>query len=284
MISLGMKLSESADRCKMLPVELKIRFDGLAPGLKNHRISLIAFHGTFTKLLAALQHTADRVGGKNTSIQRIKIGGEGKKFDLQLKAISDGCVNLTFDVVPVTLEDLNTDEFHASAKKTIEKFIEDVQAVWYGSNPASENRGVRQFLNSLPSGVESQDYTAQIGGEVIRSLSLKKTEQKQNLEQSMLPRLVEFVGKIVSVRFDKPKIVIRDAIDKEHNCQATRELIDLAVDLRHERVAGKMLIRPDLKRLLILRDASQPESIPNQTDRDRHLFEKWGGTLRKLAE
>jgi len=36
--------------------------------------------------------------------------------------------------------------------------------------------------------------------------------------------------------------------------------------------------------LLILRDASQPESLPNQTERDRHLFEKWDGTLRKLAE
>ena len=108
--------------------------------------------------------------------------------------------------------------------------------------------------------------------------------QEESLDPSMLPRLVEFVGTIVSVRFDKPKIVIRDASDEEHICKATRELVDRAVDLRQELVAVKMLIRPDMKRLLILRDASQPESIPNPTERDRHLFEKWDGTLRKLAE
>lgn len=108
--------------------------------------------------------------------------------------------------------------------------------------------------------------------------------QEESLDPSILPRLVEFVGQIASVCFDKPKIIIRDVNGEEHICQATRELIDRAIDLRHERVAGKMLIRPDMKRLLILRDASQPESIPNQTERDRHLFEKWDGTLRKLAE
>ena len=108
--------------------------------------------------------------------------------------------------------------------------------------------------------------------------------QEENLDRSMLPMLVDFVGNIASVCFDKPKIVIRDANDEEHICKATQELVDLAVDLRRGLVAGKMLIRPDLKRLLILRDASQPESIPNQTERDRHLFEKWDGTFRKLAE
>ena len=113
---------------------------------------------------------------------------------------------------------------------------------------------------------------------------LKTPEETQASDRSVLPALVDFVGKIVSVRFDKPKIIICDASEEEHICKATRELIDLALDLRHELVAGKMLIRPDMKRLLILRDASQPESLPNQTERDRHLFEKWDGTLRKLAE
>lgn len=267
-------------------IEFRIRFDGNASGLAEHRLSIAEFGPAMVKLLAAVRLAAqEAAGGKANANQRYKASKIGKQFDLQLATITDGCVNLSFLIVPFAIGsgiDAVSDDFNRVAEKTAELVVRDLDAEWNSTSPTG-NLAVRRFFESLPAGVQQQEYGAYSGGRLIRKTELVARESN-DMARVEVPRLADIQGRIFGVRFDPPRIDIRDAAGAIHRCRSTSNLIQTALDLRENPVAAKVLVRRDGVRLLILRGAGARVFVPTANERRKHLYTKWDGTLRKLAE
>jgi hypothetical protein len=266
------------------PVEFTVRFDGEAPGLQRHRLSLAAFHVALGKLLSALRHKLQAIASGDPNREHGRLGSLGKNFDLQLKQISDGCVTLTFDWGPSDEASDENDTGTALAERTVQGFLQDVEEEW--SSPEKKSPHVYGFLRSLPEGVKTQEYEAKVGDRVIGKLKLDGTEGKQAQARRQLPRTRDFHGRVEAIRFhsENGRVRIRTSTGELLICRATAEIIDAAVELRHHVVVGKILIRQDLVRLLTIRsEGTNPSKLTEQEKRD-YLFRNWDGTLRRLAE
>ena len=269
------------------PVEINIRFDGRTPGLTSHRLSIAAFHAALHKLLIALRQTADSVAQGRI---RQRSGKLGKKFDLQIATISDGCVNLKLQWGPTDTSELDesSSEFEL-ARKSAKAFVDSLDNEW--NSTESDNNAVRKFLRALPEGVEIQEYEAKAGTEVLSKTVLRTRGAIEPTSdwRATVPRLREFRGRIDLIRFGqrggKGRVRVRELPSNDlHNCGASEELIDLAAKLHKETVIVKVLMHQDFQELLIIRSYNEPESIPTAEERQKHLFERWKNTLDKLAE
>lgn len=273
------------------PVEFCVRFDGAAPGLESHRLSLAAFQTPLSKLLQALRQMADSVkdGSEGTDRKnRSRTGKFGKLLDLQLATITDGCVNLNFSLVTTKTDEFTDQQRESLATMTVQRFIDELKTEWDGAAPRVN--GIRRYLDSLPDNVTTHEYEGRMGGNVINSAKLStkiatNVDSNEDFRQTA-PRLRQVTARITSIRFDSKDgcVKLRTVFGEKFVCQASPELLDLAARLHKFSVVAQILVRHDVARLLSLRDEQSTHEPLTEEARREYLYQNWSNTLKRLAE
>jgi hypothetical protein len=261
--------------------QINIRFDGDAPGLQTHRLSLSAFGDPLQHLLKALRRAVDqecRDSERGEGVRR--FGRAGQQVDLQLASIADGCVQLQFDCMFPDNELLYSEDL---AERAVTRVLTAIENEARGH--ASASPSVRRFLRSLPGGIAEQNYDGIVNGRHVKTVRLGRLTQL-NGGAAALPRLVELSGRVMGVSFvpGKENVRIRAGDGETHTCLATTELVDKAILVRHEPVIAKTLVRHDLKRLLSIRSGAEGVEELTQDERLSRSFAQWNELLRRLSQ
>jgi len=267
-------------------VEFDLRFDGNAPGLSDHALSLSEFLEPLVLLMKAFKRAADSLSpehGASRPEGLRRYGKLGKGLDLKLVKIEDGCVRLKFACEYIGVEpqgDLNVAEY------ATERIVEQLAA--FGKPDAIDvpvSNSIKRFINSIPPTVIVQEYEGRVNGRVLGKASIGKLE-RETVRTKVLPRIELITGTISSVTFDASKEQVKIKTEERDSirCLANAALVDVAVSLRNEKIAAQILSRKDSNLLLRLTKVSEPFKVIGPNDRSAHLFHRWGTLLSRLAE
>lgn len=266
-----------------MAVELKVRWDGSAPGLAEHRLSLLSFGPVLTELHRALRTAATRIEkGKdpNHPSPQKKYSARALHLDVQIKAIEDGCVNVGMDVVVAPAPDMVEDTDDALAASAVMTVLDSLR---------SRTHLTVAYLRALGPGVTAHSYVARRadGTILVDEFSMGLVELD---EPSVPPALVEFRGEVAGVTFTEGReaVAIRD-LDGDHgkvNATATVAQVDTAIRMRRERVPviARVFQIEHGYRLLSLRDARNQSHERTPQERKDYIMNKWNGVLHHLAQ
>lgn len=140
---------------------LKIKLNGDTPGLKDHRLSIDAFQGSFDALLKAARRIASGIITQAIDKTDYGTGGgkyaeEASRLDLQLASVGEGSdtqVELVLDVKPPYQKGLL--EEHDLIFRVGEEILEAVREESQGK---LRNAKIKAYLESLDAGLTSQTY------------------------------------------------------------------------------------------------------------------------------
>ncbi len=268
-----------------MSVELSITFDGTEPGLREHRLSLAAFAEPLRCLLLALQRTGSAI--VSSALDDPSYGGRGGKLardasllDLELVTIGEGSAAPSFLAVARTdPRNPQSSLYSDLPARTLERLVHDIEAEAKG---VLQNASVRRYLASLPAGVESQKYAARRDGVVFAEAEFGRATLPDLPAE--LPKLVRLRGSVVAVGFEPGTPFVSLKQDKRTlRCSATKELVDLAVSLRHGDVEATILDSSE-PRLLGLRGAESPLERRSLDAALTLMDARWGQTLARLAQ
>ncbi|MEK6322501.1 MAG: hypothetical protein AABN33_12550 [Acidobacteriota bacterium] len=265
-----------------MPTQLKIVWEGSAPGLAEHRLSLGAFGVPLTLLLAAVRRIAS-----NTVSMAVdeKVTGRfadpARQLDVQIDKLVEGSSGFegvcTFDPTPGTNALLF---FRDLVEQTTITLLDALEAESKGQ---LRHSFVRKYLRSLPPGVARQTYTLHDNGREIHRPVVIEDMMLQDLPDD-LPYLKELTGNIIGVGFEPGRTEVRIKSEAEQiSLAATAGQVENALDLRHSEVQALAVIgrQPRLLRL------QPPNSLAiNVTPEyiEQHIFKRWDALLRRLAE
>jgi hypothetical protein len=268
-----------------MPVELRIRWDGDAPGLGEHRLSLAAFGQPLERLLVALRRIASNRIVQAEDPDRGATGGRlhraAERLDVEIAAIEDGCVTLR--TVCVSNVGPNLPLFDTIAEEAVDELLSSIDAEKSGK---PRNGMVRKYLKSLPSGVRSQEYTLSVNGAQRRSVTVGELQLVDAVDE--MPGFVRIKGRIVGVGFEpgRPEVRFLAAVGEEQRtivCTATEQQVERALALRHEDVTALAVTSTARPRLLWLRRPAEVRA-PDAPVHHARVFDAWDGLLRRLAQ
>jgi len=264
-----------------MAIQLDIEWDGSAPGLQDHRLSLSAFGDALTCLLAALRRIATNIVGDAVEGEAAEVGrfaNAARLLDIQIENIKHGSSGFAGLVSIHTPQGENMQLFddlpHAAGMQLLE-------AVEMESRGTLKNAGVRRYLRALPAGVYRQTYVLHQNGNEFKRVELGDMALSDLL--SDLPYVAEVWGRIVGVGFEPGKNEVRIKSDdgRQVTLSASALHVDNALELRSSPVKALAVMQEGGSRLLRLRGADIPWSVPT---REEAIFGKWDGLLRRLAQ
>lgn len=261
---------------------LNIRWDGTTPGLSEHALSLDTWLKPLGLLLAAVRRTAssmvtDALADTERGARGGRLAKSAAGIDLRLTSLSDGCVNLGFDCALQELpgqQDMFADELPGRALNSV---LDAIQAEAEGE---LRSAAVRKFLESLPSGLNIQEY------ELVSDKHKRKvivTEAKLPSLEPQLPTLAVLVGQVIGVGFEPGRwsVTIRTN-DGAQTLAATEQQVEAALTHRVGEVrVTAVLGKPN--RLIALRSVDQARPTRTARWRDTHFVESWQRTLEILS-
>jgi hypothetical protein len=274
--------------------QLRVVWEGEAPGLQEGRLSLALFGSALQALLKAVRNIA--------AAQVAMAVGEPVDFsratkrtyvDLHLSAFRSGSSDLTFEAVALPMR-TGAPLVDALPERVISELLESIRDE---SRGLRRNRWVNDYLRALPEGVSRQRYVALRDGQEARHIDVEQmvlaelpavAEMPAVADSSSpLPYLRRMVGHVVGVNFE-PLHEIRIAPESgqpELAIPATKEQVAQAVDLSLRRSAVQVMIAADDKqtRLLWIREAQAPVHRLTEEEREEHIFRKWEELLRRLS-
>lgn len=268
-------------------LQLRIVFDGIVPGLVDHRLSVSAFGDSLMFLLRAYRRIASgllrdmldtpeygRAGGKYTE--------EAKTIDLEIFEIKGNSpLQVGFECtmrVPVGGQFvLPTEDFLGRVGK---KFLEGIRAE---SQQELLNASVRKYLSSLPQGINRQSYTLERQGIEIDSVTITGMDLARMPDQ--LPYLEKIEGDVIGVGFSPGPIEVRikQKGDSLITLVATEKQVTDALTLRRAPVKVLAVIG-EIKRLLWIRPIDEPEIRPTYEETVQYIDGRWGRLLQRLAQ
>jgi hypothetical protein len=262
--------------------EIKITWDGTAPGLSEHRLSVGAFGLPLTLLLAALRRIANQMVTNAVSGDRVQTGrlaNAAKNLDIEIVSIKQNSsgVNavITFREPPPQSE-LFVDLAERSA-------IQLLDALDKESKGQPADGSVRQYLRSLPDGTSKQIYELIEGGK-----PKKKTEIGDVKLTSLppeLPVLRSLVGNVIGVGFEPGKNEVRiKSNDALFSVTAKAEDVEKALVMRREQVRVLAVQEGKPSRLISLRRATDPHFKFDPEKAKNHIFSRWANVLKELAK
>jgi len=265
-----------------MPTQLEIKWEGNAPGLAEHRLSLGAFGQPLNLLLAAVRRIASNTVSMATDEKTTgRFADAARQLDIQIEKLVEGSSGIagvcTFDPPPGAQPFLFMGDLVEQATITLLSAIEDE------SKGHLRNVGVRKYLHSLPAGVRRQTYTLHDNGRVLHEPVVIEDMDLQDVPED-LPYLRELNGNIVGVGFDpgKNEVRIKDESDQLH-LAATATQVETALELRHAEVRALAVITKQ-GRLLRLQKADAPAFSATSDFLEKHIFQRWDILLRRLAE
>lgn len=265
-----------------MPTQLKIVWEGTAPGLAERRLSLGAFGTPLTLLVAAVRRIASNTVSMATDEKTTgRFADLARQIDIQLtelvqtsSGVSGYC---TFDPIPG--EDALL-FFRELVEETTVTLLDALEAESKGH---LRNSSVRRYLHALPVGVSRQTYTLHDNGREIHKPVVIEGMELQELPED-LPYLQELTGNVIGVGFEPGRTEVRIKGEADQvTLPANSMQVEAALELRHAEVRT-LSIAGKHARLLRVQAADAPPVIATPEFIEEYIFKRWDEALRRLAE
>lgn len=264
---------------------LRIRFDGSAPGLSSHRLSIAAFGVALGKLVDAYRRIAS--GVVNDALGTITYGARGgqyaklaKQLDLEIERIGGGCVELAIVGTQEPIPGATYDLFDGLATRSGKILLDAIEAESKGE---WRNQMVRNYLEALPQGLTEQRYALSRGKTELASVVITK------MDVAHLPKASPFLdaieGRIVGVGFAPGPSEIRVKSDAGvATFASTPEQVARALLLRETTIKALVVKGVPTHRLVWIRRNDDAHHPPTHEQLAQYASERWDGVLRRLAQ
>ncbi len=274
----GLFRIELIDYSECVPVELKIKWDGTAPGLAEKRLSVAAFGDALTLLLAGLRRIATNIVGDafEEKTSKGRFANAARRLDIEITELlkeSSGFDSVVTFATPVgdTFPLLNLAEIAA------EQLLDALDSE---SRGIAKNANVRRYLKALPAGITQQTYSLHQNGTLLRQVSFGEALLPEIPAE--LPYIARYLGNIVGVGFEPGRTEVRLRTEERNlTLVATPAQVDRALNLRHLKVRAVAVVEDNLERLLMIQDAESPV---NRSTRELAIYQRWEEALRRLAQ
>ena len=264
-----------------MPTEIQITWDGVVPGLAEHRLSIGAYGESLKLLLVALRRIANEMVSnamEGEGSQKGRLVTAAKNIDIEITGIkqnSSGFNGLvTFHSPPQQIPFMSLEETSAVA------LLEDIDRETKGY---PVNGAVRTYLRSLPPGTTRQVYEIYDG-----ALSKKRVEvgEVKLVELAPdLPVLRTFEGNVVGVGFEPGKVKSRlNTGDSFVSTTASPTEVDKAISLRKEDVRTIAIQDSKRTRLISLRRAADARPKIDRETAKKYIYDRWNNVLKQLAK
>jgi len=266
-----------------LAAQLKIRWDGDAPGIAEHRLSLAAFGEPLHLLLLSLRRIATQMVGTAVEAEHPKTGrfaNLARQLDIEITSIvttSTGFDALVSFAQPPDELPLFTDLPDRATTELLDALEQESKGVL-------RNWSVRKYLYSLPPGVHRQSYELHENGITRKRVDIgdvRRTDVPPDL-----PALLEVEGNIVGVGFEpgRTEVRIKSKTGTAPSLDATSEQVEAALDMRKTIVRVLGVHDGRRSRLLTLARAADPRFKITAETIEEHIFKRWSGVFARLAK
>lgn len=263
-------------------IELKISWDGSAPGLAEHRLSIGSFALPLRTLLIAARRTANNMIREAADRKESDVGrmaNEADRIDIQIVELNEGSTAPSC-IVSVSEAPGQRMLFwpEGLAEDAIDRLLVDMECE---SRGIQRNRGVRDYFKQLPPGITKQDYVLKVNGSVRREVHIGAVSIASDLRES--PYLIEVTGSVIGVGFEPGRhfVKLKGSDGSEITLSATANQVDKALEHRSSNVRILALAGTGARKLLRL----QPESeSPVRLDVNTFVFQKWNHLMARLAQ
>lgn len=265
-----------------MSVELTITWDGDAPGLAEHELSVATFNKPLHLLLQGVRRTASALA--KTALADAGYGGKGGRFkkefealDLRITQIEKNCVTLETRVYRPPVDVNQGVLFDDLVGRAIWRVVDDIDTEAGGR---AANASVRRYLESLPRGIR-QRYAVKRPGyptKVVEVGTVKLVE----LPPAM-PASSRVVGSVALVGFEPGKEFVGISVDGHiHRCAASPQLVDRALALRTLEVEA-LFLTVDVPKLVWIRAADAVVPRRASQERTADMLTTWAELLVRLA-
>lgn len=260
--------------------ELKIRWDGDAPGLAEHRLSLGQFGNALASLVQALRRIATQMIGtaQGENPKSGRFANLARQIDIQIEQIEGNSTGfnaiVSFEPPPEMLPLFADLPGRATAE--LLDFIERE------SKGQPSHWAVRNYLSALPRGVRRQVYDFKENG-FTKHVEFGDIHLAEIPGE--LPSLREHEGVVVGVGFEPGKSEVRIKGDSStYPLEATNEQVETALMMRKEKVRILGVNDGKRTRLLSIVDANKPRFEISDAAVEEHIFKRWNAVLARLAQ
>jgi hypothetical protein len=266
--------------------ELDIHYEGSAPGIEAHRLSVSAFGQSLSALLTALRRIATQMVSSAVEGETPKTGrfaDPARSLDIEILQINGNSLGLR-SVVSFQPPPQPQGELPIWADLPERAGAELLNAIDRESQGHLTNSAVRKYLAYLPAGITRQEYNFHSNGKTIRYLEVGSV--KLTSVPAELPFLRRAIGSIVGVGFEPAKSEIRVKADYGTftTSSATDQEVVKAFEMRHEKVRTLTVHTPSGTRLISLRRASEPRYEFSRERARGQIFTRWDKVLRALSK
>jgi hypothetical protein len=264
-------------------IQLRIVWDGEAPGLEHGRLSLVAFGRSLVELVKAARNIAHDEVARAVGEHRTSTRGTRRSFvDLQLSTYRPGSADFTLDAVPSDLEDVAPLLVKDLAARVVTELFTSLRAESEGRH---RNPWVRRYVAHLPKGVAVQRYAVLKDGKEVEAFETRSMPRVK--EPPRLAHLVRVHGMVAGVTFGDPLAPSVRIAPFEgrtlYNLPATPEQVEQAVRLRGKPIQAMAMVGHKA-RLLWIREETAPVGRLSPEQRDAHYFSQWVELLERLAK
>lgn len=263
--------------------KLEITWDGDAPGLPDHRLSLDAFQPALRNLLSAVRRIASDLEmrarePRKSGPSRGRLAKEASALDIQIESIrSNSPVMISAVVTP--MGELTRPLIADLPEMAVDALISSIERESKG-HPAHYR--VRRFLNSLPEGLTQQRYVHRsLDGTVRGEVSVSSMTVA---EERTTPVLIEVTGLLVGFGFEpgRGELKVRASTGELATFNADPSQVERGLNMRLSDVVALGVSenggRPRLLRLDTLDRKPMPPDV-----RAKALIKQWDGLLQRLA-
>ncbi len=266
-----------------MSVELKIKWDGVTPGLPEHRLSIGSFGLPLHNLLRSIRRTASNIVRDAIDMREASVGSfafDAGRIDIEVHSLVTSCGGIQ-GVVKMQLPPQGTQiplSFDDLTERATDRVLEDIEKE---SRGVLRNNSVRRYLDSLPPGITQQEYSLSVDGEEKRHVVFGSVSLPEPITE--LPYLAEVVGNVIGVGFEPGRNWVRvKGKDGDISVSAPAESVDRALEMRNSDVRLLYVFLPDGNRKLLRIDRSS--ATRSHLNVDEFVFKKWRSVLESLAQ
>jgi hypothetical protein len=264
-----------------MPLELKVVWEGVVPGLSEHRLSIGVFAQPLANFLAALRRIASNIVGdalEDSPAMRGRLANTARGLDIEISKIEGSSSGFAGMLAVQTPEGKTFPLFNDLGERAATELLTALELEGRGEPKSAI---VRTYLRSLPLGISRHVYSLHNNGTVLKRVVLEGVNLMETPAE--LPHLTEIHGNVTGVGFEPGRSEVR--VKTEEGFQltmgATALQVERALELRTTKVKVLALVDETHSRLLRLESASMPWRT---SSREEAVFKRWDGLLRRLAQ
>lgn len=264
--------------------ELEIHYEGEAPGIAEHRLSLDAFGAPLFYLLTALRRIATQMVSQAVGEPKVgRFADVARNLDIEITQINGNSLGLQ-SVITFEQPILQQPELPLWADLPERAGRDLLDYIERESKGQLAHKAVRTYLEQLPRGLSKQEYRLHSNGRVIKNVTISNVQLTELPPD--LPYLIGFSGDIVGVGFDpgRNEVRVKPESGNTTNIAASGEDVDRAIAMRHEKVRTLAIHTSKGTRLISLKRASEARAQFDPEDAKKKIFARWDNVLRRLAK